>query len=43
MQCPVCGGDGVLWVDDAGSLGYHFKHAENCPLPNQTPPRLKFS
>ena len=40
MQCPVCGGDGVMWVDNRGKLGYHFKHADSCPLPNQTPPRL---
>ena len=38
MQCPVCGGNGVLWVDNNGDLGHHFKHADFCPVTDQTPP-----
>ena len=40
MQCPVCGGNGVLWVDNNGDLGHHFKHADFCPVTDQTPPLL---
>ena len=40
MQCPVCGANGVLWVDNNGSLGHHFKHEDYCPVIDQTPPRL---
>ena len=43
MQCPVCGGNGVLWVDNNGDLRHHFKHADFCPVADQTPPPRGFS
>ena len=38
MQCPICGGDGVMFVDESGSRGFHFRHSASCILTDQPPP-----
>lgn len=38
VQCPICGGEGVPWVDEAGCRGYTFRHSDSCLVSDQTPP-----
>lgn len=38
MQCPICGGAGVLWVNEAGCRGYRFRHSDSCSMTDKTPP-----
>lgn len=37
VQCPVCGGEGVPWVDESGCRGYKFRHSDSCPVSDREP------